>query len=742
MRKLAVFSAAFAAATAAYVYGLGQAPAYWIAGACLALSALLRGLGLRRIGVVCLGVCAGLIWCMGYHQIWLGPVNRVCETQQVRTVRLLDQPESAEYGMWTDVEIELEGRRYEASLFLEEAVPELQAGDTVTAVMKAKAVEEGGNYLRAGGTVLRLYGKGSVTVERGTSSWKVRIRLWLQERIHSLYSGETAGLVRALLTGDRSELSETTQNQLSVAGLSHAIAVSGMHVSMLLTMVSFFCGGNPRLTALFGIPLVIFFAVMTGASPSAVRAALMQVLLLAAPLIRREYDAPTSLGAAGLLLLLQNPWVIASVSFQLSFGAVAGLLLFAEPIYRRLLHEKKRPGPLLKFAARTAAASLSAMALTLPLMVFYFDMISIAAVLTNLLVLWAVTGVYMLGLLSCFLGLVPAIPTALLAKYVLTLCRAIALFPYAAAYPQNIPLMVWAVCAYAMAYWLLLGKRRKLLYPVGAMTLAFLGCMLWGWWSLESNFLQVLDVGQGQCLLLECGGASVVVDCGGSDSEQAGEQLARTLYSGGRTRVDVLVLTHYDRDHTGGVLYLLEQISVDTVLLPDVPDESGVRQRIVEAAQAAGSQVAVISEVTEIGFSDGKLTIYPPVSGEIDSNNGICVLATEAEYDILITGDLDQNMEQRLLERYALPKIDILVAGHHGAETSTSRLLLETVKPELVVISVGEDNLYGHPAPETLARIAESGAQVRRTDRDGTIAIKKQGGALWPEKTAKMRQTD
>lgn len=103
MRKLAVFSAAFAAATAAYVYGLGQAPAYWIAGACLALSALLRGLGLRRIGVVCLGVCAGLIWCMGYHQIWLGPVNRVCETQQVRTVRLLDQPESAEYGMWTDV---------------------------------------------------------------------------------------------------------------------------------------------------------------------------------------------------------------------------------------------------------------------------------------------------------------------------------------------------------------------------------------------------------------------------------------------------------------------------------------------------------------------------------------------------------------------------------------------------------------------------------------------------------------
>ena len=741
MRRLAVFSLAFAAAAAVYVYGLAQASAYWIAGACLVLSALLRGLGLRRVGMICLGVCAGLICCMCYRQIWLGPVDRICDTQQVWTVRLLDEPELAGYGVWSDVEIELEGRRYEAILLADESILEAQTGDLVTARMKAKSLGDGGNYLRAGGAVVRLYTRGSVTIQRGMPNWTTRVRLWLRDRLHNLYTGEAAGLLRALLTGDRSELSDMTQNNLSIAGLSHAVAVSGMHVAMLLSMVSFFCGGNSRLTALVGIPMVIFFTLMTGASPSAVRAAIMQTLLLAAPLIRREYDAPTALGAAGLLILLQNPWAIASVSFQLSFAAVAGLLLFAEPIYRRLLHGTKHPGRLLKFAAQTVSASLGATALTLPLTVLYFDMISIVAVVTNLLALWAVTGAYMLGLLSC---LVPVLakPAALLADYVLLLCRAVASFPYAAAYPQNRPLMIWAVCAYAMAYRLLLGKPRKLLHPVGVMTLAFLGCMLWGWWSLQSNFLQVLDVGQGQCLLLNCDGASVVVDCGGTDSTQAGELLARTLYSGGQTRVECLVLTHYDRDHTGGVLHLLSRVSVGTVLLPDMPDESGVRQTIEDAARAAGSRVMVVSSVTELGFSDGKLAIYPPVSGEEDENNGICVLATDEEYDILITGDLDQDMEQRLLARYTLPEVELLVAGHHGAETSTSRLLLDTVKPELVVISVGKENPYGHPAQETLERIAASGAEVRRTDRDGTIVIKKQGGARWPGKPARTQQAD
>ena len=135
--------------------------------------------------------------------------------------------------------------------------------------------------------------------------------------------------------------------------------------------------------------------------------------------------------------------------------------------------------------------------------------------------------------------------------------------------------------------------------------------------------------------------------------------------------------------------------------------------------------VTMVSTLTELEFSGGKLTVYPPVSRENDNNSGICVLASAAEYDILITGDLDRFMEMRLISQWQLPQAELLVAGHHGAESSTSTILLETVRPKTVAISVGADNHYGHPSAETLERIQAAGAAVYRTDLQGTLVFRK-----------------
>ena len=232
-------------------------------------------------------------------------------------------------------------------------------------------------------------------------------------------------------------------------------------------------------------------------------------------------------------------------------------------------------------------------------------------------------------------------------------------------------------------------------------------------------------MGQGQATIWEYEGFTAVLDCGGSYPEEAGEQVVRTLHGGGQTHVDAVVITHYDADHAGGVPQLLYRLRVGTLLLPDVPDESGLRQKIVDAAEAAGCRVVLVSAETELEFSGGKLTVYPPISRENDNNSGICVLASAAGYDMLMTGDFDQYLEMRMISRRQLPQVELLVAGHHGAKSATSQVLLDMVMPQNVAISVGADNYYGHPSPDTLSRIEACGAGVFRTDIDGTLVFRK-----------------
>lgn len=725
MRKLAIFSAAFALATAFYVYLFQDARALMLAGACLVFSVLGRYLHLRRLSIAALGAAVGILWCFAYSQINLRPLDALVGEDRTVTVQVTELPRQTKYGASVEGTVDGHG----VILYGGEDLLKLTPGDraTVTGTIAAaglKVWDDESLYLRSKNMVLTVTSRSEAETVTGTPTVPQRIRMWLQNKIHLLYEGEPAGLLRALVTGDRSELSFSLQNALSVAGLSHAVAVSGLHVTMLLTMIAACCGRNPRLTTWFGIPAVALFVLMTGASPSACRAAVMQVLLLCAPLAGRENDPITTLSAAALVLLLENPWSIASVSFQLSFAAVLGLLLLSGPIQRKVLSLQKKPGRLLRLFASDLSATLGATLTTLPLAVYYFGVVSVAAPLTNLLTLWAVTGIFTLGLLSCCLGplggLLARLVT-LLVQYVLAVVRWIAQWPFAAAYPQNQPLLVWAVCAYGLAVVLILWKRKSVkLWGLSAVTAAFLCCILWGnrQFTRYDWRLTVLDVGQGQCLLLQVGDYTAAIDCGGSYPEEAGEDLARTLHSAGVTSLDALILTHYDADHAGGAQQLLARVRVDSLFLPDLEDESGLR----EVLEVSDSQVFVASGLTEISVPNGEIRLYPAVLKENDNNGGVCVLATAAEYDILVTGDMDRFAEMRLLARYDLPDVELLVAGHHGSKDATSQVLLDAVTPETVVVSVGE-NTYGHPAEETLRRIKAAGAEVLRTDELGTVTI-------------------
>lgn len=728
MRKLGLFALGFTAAAAVYVYLRLGWSFLALAGAALAAALVLRWRGPSRVSVLLLGLSVGVAWCSVYQLSWLSPADRLVGQTLPLEVRVSALPEETAYGTLAEADLTMGSRTYGVVVYCDALPAETEPGDILSGTFRVERTgwDTGAGeslYQRSKGTFLTLTAEDQVRVEAGTPRWYEAVHLWLRARLERLYDGEVLAFLRALITGDRSGFSYETENELAVTGLSHAVAVSGMHVAILVMVVRTLLRGAPRPTALFGIPLSVAFALITGATPSACRAAMMQILLLLGATLYLEYDVPTALGGAALLLLLPNPWTVANVSFQLSFGAVAGLALLGEPIRARLLRWKVP-----EFAASCLSATAAATAMTLPLTMFYFRTVSLVSPLSNLLCLSAVTAAFVLGIVSALagpLGPPVAFAAAWVTRYILTVVDWLAGIPWAAAYEQNPALLVWAVAAVVVAVGLLgFGwKRRKLL--CGLLAVTFTASVVAGhlWQTAGEMTLTVLDVGQGQSLLLESGGFTAVLDCGGTDPQEAGETMARTLLSASLTKVDVLALTHYDADHCGGAAQLMRRVDVGLVLLPMPAEQDPEADAIAEAARETGAQVLWIEQETELSFDGGTLTVYPPVG--VDRNDGLAILASVGEYDMLVTGDMDVSSEQALLRQYDVPPVELLVAGHHGAAGSTSQTLLQWVRPETVVISVEAGNRYGHPSQETLARIEAAGSEVRRTDLEGTIFVRR-----------------
>ena len=751
MRKLVWFACPFAVTVLVLVYIL-PIPPIWLG--CVIAAAgpgllLLKQKRLRCWIALLLGIGTAMAWTSMYSLLHIAPLMDLHGTTRTLTGTVCSYAQETAYGYKLDMEVELAGKPTRILLYLDGDAQILQPGDQLTVSAKLELPsysysEEQNVWNRAKGYLLTGYAQDAWTVEQTREVplrfLPARTAKVLQERIAVLFDDETAAFMKALLTGDRSGFDYRTKNALSLAGVSHVVAISGMHVSILLALVML---GLPdrRLAAVVGIPLILFYAVLTGASPSVIRASVMQILLLLAPLLGREEDTPTSLAAAMLLILLINPWAIADLSFQLSFAAMAGLLLFGKRIYNAMdLKTQQIAMPrwlrgFCKAVQLSVSTTLGAMVFTTPLIACSFGVVSLVSVAANFLTLWAVSICFQAGIIICVLQpLLPGICqiaagiVAVLVRYFLTVTGWLANLPFAAVYTDNRYTALLLIFGYLLiAVFLLCRYGRRALVLAGCILVGIGACM--GAAILENRSAQLqttmLDVGQGQCILLEWHGMTAMVDCGGSDPEEAGERAARLVLSHGRQRVDALILTHYDADHAGGVMQFLSRVDVGQLYLPPAEPDDTLYLQICDAAEEANVPVTVVTEDILLECESTRLHIFAPLSYQTGNDGGLSVLSSCQEYDILITGDMSTEAEHRLLSVQTLPQVELLVAGHHGSAYSTGSELLQQVQPELVLLSVGAENRYGHPAQEVLDRIEAVGASYLRTDENSTIIIRR-----------------
>ena len=731
-------------------YLLPEGARLWTAAGVLLLGLVSLALGGRaRLAarIAAAGCAAGILWFSGYAALYLAPAEALAGRTLVLELELTGCPEEAPGG--ARCEARMDGLRGKIVFYGDRGLLSLEPGNRILTQAKCYSAstlsgEESGYYLSKG-VFLRLYGSGEpLDVREGNAgSWRylpARLSRWVRERAEALYSPRTGGLIAALLTGERDGLGPQEYMDLSEAGLMHVTAVSGLHCGFLIALLGLLVFRRQRLTAFLGYPVLLFYMFMVGCTPSVVRSCVMAGFVLLAPLAGREGDTPTALSGALLAILLANPFAAASVSLQLSFAAVAGLLLPAPKIYAGLtrLGPKKllgAAGTLWRFFSATTAASLGVMLTTAPLSAVYFGTVSLAAPLSNLLVLWMAPALFACALLATVLGgAFPALAWLAtgpewLGRYLLWAARLAAGIPGHSVYFTRPALWLWMAGTYALLALCLLVKGRR--WKWGAALVLSAACLL----AVKAGpRMQVrddrltavaVDVGQGAAMLFHSGDRTVLVDCGSLNSPRmAGQAVAVAMEEYGWDKLHCVVLTHYHEDHAGGLPWLLARVEAEEFLLPQLSgsDQEGLQQDVLALAEAHGAAARYIETPRSAALGEGVLTVYPPVSEGGVNEMGLTVLCTAGEFDFLITGDMNASTEKKLTALYELPDVEVLLAGHHGSKGSTSQALLEAVTPEVGIISVGQ-NRFGHPTQEAMDRMTGAGMTLRRTDEEGNILI-------------------
>jgi competence protein ComEC len=485
----------------------------------------------------------------------------------------------------------------------------------------------------------------------------------------ALSDGPVSGLLRGMVLGEGEALPVDVQDDFRAASLTHLVAASGQNVALLAALavaLGTALGLGLRGRLLLALALVVVYVPLAGAGPSIQRAGIMGGAALVAALAGRPSSRAYALLLAAAVTLLANPRAAADPGWQLSFAAVIGIAVGAGRV-AGWLRDRRVPRGVADATAMTVAATVA----TAPLIALHFGRVSPIGLPANVLAAPAVAPVMWLGAIAAAVGQLSA----------------------SAAVPFT------AVASLPAAYLAWLGHaaaNMRMVVPVCAV----LGCATPAPPELRISFL---DVGQGDATLIQAGGRSVLVDAG-----PPGDHIAARLRGAGVRHLDLLVITHAQADHEGGVPDVLSHVPTKALL-------DGGRH------QARAGQVLHVGPI--------RLDVLSPpagrrIPGEDPNTSAIVLEATVDGVRTLLPADAESDV----LSALPLEPVDLLKVSHHGSADPGLPALLSTLRPRAAVIEVGAHNRYGHPAASTLHALR--GTRVYRTDRDGTVRFELRAGRL------------
>ena len=599
-----------------------------------------------------------------------------------------------------------------------------------------------------------------------------RIRLSLRDMIDNTLSPQKAGIYRALLIGDRSGIDKEILETFKASGVMHILAISGLHLSLVASalfllfywlarrsrylMLRYSC---KKLALLATIPPLCAYTLLAGAQTPVLRSLIMVLVFIFAFCVQRQRSPFTTLSFAALIILILNPFSLLTVSFQLSFAAVAALILIL-PELSSLMQQKETPDKnrvlrlysgSIRLVTAALLVSIAATMGTAPLLLHSFNLISTVGPVANLLLepllcLWSLP----LGLLSMvFLNIDPQYCQWLLEAGGMGITAALSVSSFFAEHNFSTLWLatpsIWLILLYYLSLALCLSSfPRKKTIPV-----FFIVCSLF-FFPPQSFFdkfftrseLVFLDVGQGSStLILFPTGKKVLIDGGGASSSKfnVGESIiAPYLWHRGITHLDAIVITHPDSDHCNGIPFLLKRFRPDTLW---INGGSGHNQEYADLLDLAQDLDIIIKqpengEVILAAQNAVLQNIGNPLLDTSNEHSGHATLSSNAKslilrfsedgqiFSCLFPGDINRNVEKALLENKSLIHSSILLAPHHGSKTSNSPQFLDVVNPQNIVVSAGRFRPSLFPSPQLRSHCREKNIPLLNTAELGAVTVK------------------
>ena len=561
-----------------------------------------------------------------------------------------------------------------------------------------------------------------------------RLRAHVEETLARGTTGERRQLLAGIVLGEDSAIDRELRDAFQASGLMHLLAVSGQNVAIVafgVVLAARILGLGRLVGEALAIAVVLSYALAVGWQPSVVRAAVAGVLASLAWLVARPRDRWHALAVGALVLLVWMPQSALEPGFQLSFAAVATIFLVV-PRLSGVPEAYPVPRGLWDVLVVAAACGL----VTAPIVWLHFGQVALWTVPANVAAEPAMPPLISLSLAAAAVEpLSPGVATALAwlagwcAWWIALVARVVASWPSAQiSSPLAIAVAFGVVGAALLVRRLPRYGRPTALAAIASVALT-LAVAAWAtrpqpsWEPPAGLRVTFLDVGQGDSALLEVPGGAVLVDEGPPEADVVGQ-----LRSLGLRSLTAIVLTHPQRDHIGGAAAVLDGLAVGTVADPGIEAPSADHDAAVAAARGRSVPIVVV-HAGEV-FRIGKLRLRilwpddPGLPSEDPNQHAVVALASFGSTDVLLTADAESDVTLRL----PLRPIEVLKVAHHGSEDPGLPDLLRVLRPEIAVISVGVNNDYDHPRPETLAALAaQPGLRTFRTDENGRVVVESDG---------------
>ncbi|WP_412343989.1 DNA internalization-related competence protein ComEC/Rec2 [Eubacterium ventriosum] len=670
-----------------------------------------------------------------------------------------------------------------------EKIPNVKIGNIIKVRGKLRQFEEAANkgnfdsrkyYLSLG-----FYGKieaGTIEVINseysGIRQGLYELRMEIIERLEKLCSDNKGifsiinnknGIIGAIILGDKTDLDSDIKELYSVSGIAHIMAISGLHISFIGMAIYRLLRRRFRFlfSAAVSIPVVLSFGIMSGFGISTIRAIIMFILKIIGEVLGRKYDAITAISLAGLVLLVQNPFVVCNSGFQMSFGAIIAIVLIL-PIVEEILNTDNK---IIKVLSANFTISLVMNPILawnyyeLPTFSFLLNIVVVP--LMSVVIVSSIVGIFCSCIMFGF-GKVVIFPGCGILELYTFLCNIINKSSVASIVVGQ-PKVTIIIVYYAILLVVLFGlknirtkytraeKERNIIKKETGLVLEkkakkerrikgqnvklrlacivgflLLNCLIY-YIPNPGFYITFINVGQGDGILIHGdNGTKVMVDGGSTSEKQVAKNcIVPYLKAEGIGTIDYSIITHTDKDHISGILEILEnnnsnRIRIKNLVMPDINMKDDTYNELIEKAKLKKINVLYIKKGDTLSLGKTKIKcIYPETTTTASDKNDYCtVLSVKNKTSkILLTGDISKEIEEKIKDDIE-ENYTVLKVAHHGSNYSSSEKFLKKVNPKYSIISVGKNNSYGHPGNETMERLRKQGGVIYRTDEKGGITIR------------------